>query len=324
MNKIVVSPSEMLEIKQHEEFEALTKGKALPEGTVRTWKGKEYTKVGGKWKPKSGKSHHDPEGTTGAEGKRFFEHYESGKVSKHGKSEKDSLLHGKYSKAHARHANNMFFEFHRAGKTPTERDFVAYAEKTNTDVAKLKAHYKNEKDRFEHNEAVFDKLKESKEYGPKEHAKVIAKAARQMHKKEHAEKMNYKDTPETEAASWEKNKGKYGKKAAELLSSQVKGNPKFDAKSSSSSQNKKNKALRSFNFGYNLESIQEVENYIAKNYKVVEARELTAAQQANPTKYGIDAVKSAEMGDDVMGHLAVYSSKLKNDEKFKLLAAAAK
>jgi len=45
----VLSASEILEKSMHDEHEALVKGKALPEGVVRNWKGKDYTKRAGKW-----------------------------------------------------------------------------------------------------------------------------------------------------------------------------------------------------------------------------------------------------------------------------------
>lgn len=44
-------PSDVLEGRMHEEFQALLKGKTLPEGTIRDWKGRKYKKVAGKWQP---------------------------------------------------------------------------------------------------------------------------------------------------------------------------------------------------------------------------------------------------------------------------------
>ncbi len=73
--------------------EFLSKGKKLPEGTVRTWKGKDYKKQNGKWMPISGKTREQeenekkgipsrPQSMTGTTQVA----YESRKVSKHGKT----------------------------------------------------------------------------------------------------------------------------------------------------------------------------------------------------------------------------------------------
>ncbi len=48
---VVRSASEIVEDRMHEEYEALSKGRALPDGTIREWGGKKYKKRGGKWFP---------------------------------------------------------------------------------------------------------------------------------------------------------------------------------------------------------------------------------------------------------------------------------
>lgn len=55
-------PSEILEGQMRKEFQALTKGKKLPDGTIREWGGKKYQKKGGKWVPytESGFLPYDP------------------------------------------------------------------------------------------------------------------------------------------------------------------------------------------------------------------------------------------------------------------------
>ena len=66
-----------------------------------------------------------------------------------------------------------------------------------------------------------------------------------------------------------------------------------------------------FYFGYDIENIQEVENYIQSNYNVI------TSQEDKDNK--ADAMMWLGYGDDTMNSLEVYSEKLLNDRTFQAL-----
>lgn len=80
--------------------------------------------------------------------------------------------------------------------------------------------------------------------------------------------------------------------------------------------NEEKEPIKSFFFGYDLDAIQAVSDYIRSKYKVVGQHEWDGGE-------GVDAVEWVEMGDDTMATLDVHNPAMLQDREFLGLVAAA-
>ncbi len=82
------------------------------------------------------------------------------------------------------------------------------------------------------------------------------------------------------------------------------------------SLNEEKEPIKSFFFGYDLDAIQAVSDYIRSKYKVVGQHEWDGGE-------GVDAVEWVEYGDDTMATLDIHNPAMLQDKEFLSLVAAA-